>query len=66
MIELIGHKTGEQRYDDMAHEFMKISMTAYSITALFGGTLAFALFLLYPQLMNLPESHVIFNIIIYY
>jgi len=22
---------GEQRYDDMAHEFMKISMTAYSI-----------------------------------
>ncbi|OAD21861.1 Cytochrome bd ubiquinol oxidase, subunit I, partial [Candidatus Thiomargarita nelsonii] len=51
VIELIGHKTGDQRYDDMAHEFMKISMTAYSITALFGGTLAFALFLLYPQLM---------------
>jgi cytochrome d ubiquinol oxidase subunit I len=51
VIELIGHKTQDARYDDMAHEFMKISMTAYSITALFGGTLALALFLLYPQFM---------------
>ncbi len=51
VIEWIGVKTGDERYDDMAHEFMKISMTAYSITALFGGTLAFALFLLYPQFM---------------
>jgi len=40
VIEWIGVKTGDQRYDDMAHEFMKVSMTAYSLTALFGGTLA--------------------------
>lgn len=52
VIEWIGFRTGDQRYDDMAHEFMKISMTAYSITALFGGTLAFALFLLYPHFMG--------------
>ncbi len=52
VIEWLGVKTGDARYDDMAHEFMKISMTAYSITALFGGTLAFALFLLYPQFMG--------------
>ena len=52
VIEWIGFKSGDDRYDDMAHEFMKISMTAYSITALFGGTLAFALFLLYPQFMG--------------
>lgn len=51
VIELVGVSTGDQRYDDMAHEFMKISITAYSITALFGGTLALALFLLYPDLM---------------
>lgn len=51
VIELIGVKTGDDRYDDMAHEFMKISMTAYSITALFGGSLALALFLLYPDFM---------------
>ena len=52
VIEWIGVKTGDERYDDMAHEFMKVSMTAYSLTALFGGTLAFALFMLYPDFMT--------------
>jgi len=52
VIELIGFRTGDDRYDDMAHEFMKVSLTAYAITALFGGTLALALFLLYPQFMG--------------
>jgi len=52
VIEWIGVKMGDQRYDNMAHEFMKVSMTAYSLTALFGGTLAFALFLLYPTFMG--------------
>ena len=51
-IELVGVRSGDQRYDSMAYEFMKISLTAYSITALFGGTLALALFLLYPDLMG--------------
>jgi len=52
VIEFIGFKSGDARYDDMAHEFMKISLTAYAITALFGGSLALALFLLYPGIMN--------------
>jgi len=52
VIEIIGFRTGDDRYDDMAHEFMKVSLTAYAITALFGGTLALALFLLYPHLMS--------------
>lgn len=51
VIEWIGQVTRDPRYDDMAHEFMKISMTAYSITALLGGALSFALFLLYPGFM---------------
>ena len=51
VIEIIGFKTADDRYDDMAHEFMKVSLTAYAITALFGGTLALSLFLLYPDLM---------------
>ncbi len=51
VIEFLGVKTGDVRYDDMAHEFMKISITAYSITALFGGSLSLALFLLYPDFM---------------
>ncbi len=52
VIEWVGMRTGDDRYDDMAHEFMKITMTAYSITALLGGFLAFSLFLLYPHVMN--------------
>jgi len=52
VIELIGFKTRDDRYDDMAHEFMKVSLTAYAITALFGGTLALSLMLLYPQFMS--------------
>lgn len=52
VIELIGFKTKDDRYDDMAHEFMKISLTAYAITALFGGTLALSLFLLYSDFMG--------------
>ncbi len=51
VIEWIGQTTHDRRYDDMAHEFMKISLTAYSITALLGGTLSFVLFLLYPGFM---------------
>ena len=51
-IELTGVLMKDDRYDDMAHEFMKISMSAYSLTALAGGALTIALFLLYPHLMG--------------
>jgi len=50
--ELMGKITRDNRYDNMAHEFMKISMAAYSFTALVGGALALALFLFYPPLMG--------------
>jgi cytochrome bd-type quinol oxidase subunit 1 len=52
MIELVGVFTGDGRYDDMAHEFMKISLTGFSITAIFGGSLTLALFMLYPDFMG--------------
>ncbi|HHH38361.1 MAG TPA: hypothetical protein ENK50_02135, partial [Sedimenticola sp.] len=52
VIELTGVVTGDERYDDMAHEFMKISLVGFSITAIIGGTLALALFLLYPDFMG--------------
>ncbi|MCP3672092.1 MAG: cytochrome ubiquinol oxidase subunit I [Gammaproteobacteria bacterium] len=51
VIELMGVKTGDERYDAMAYEFMKISLTGFSITAIFGGSLALALFVLYPDFM---------------
>jgi cytochrome bd-type quinol oxidase subunit 1 len=52
VIELTGLITKDERYDDMAHEFMKISLVGFSITAIIGGTLALALFLLYPDFMG--------------
>jgi len=51
-IEFTGTVTKDDRYDAMAHEFMKISMAAYSFTALVGGGLTIAVFLFYPTLMG--------------
>jgi cytochrome bd-type quinol oxidase subunit 1 len=52
IIEAIGMKTRDQRYDNMAHEFIKVSLTAYSLTAILGGLLAFSLILFYPQVFT--------------
>ncbi len=52
IIELVGVFRRDDRYDRMAHEFMKISMAAYSFTALTGGGLTLALFLFYPVVMD--------------
>ena len=51
IIEAIGMWTRDQRYDEMAYEFIKVSIVAYSLTAILGGLLAFSLFIFYPHLM---------------
>ena len=43
-------RTRDKRYDDMAYEFIKVSITAYSLTAILGGLLLFSLILFYPHL----------------
>lgn len=52
MIEAIGMATRDKRYDNMAYEFIKVSITAYSLTAILGGLLCFSLILFYPHLFN--------------
>ncbi len=52
VIEAIGMRTRDKRYDDMAYEFIKVSITAYSITAILGGLLLFSLIVLYPHLFS--------------
>lgn len=52
IIEAAGMATRDQRYDSMAYEFIKVTITAYSLTALLGGLLAFSLVLFYPQLFG--------------
>ena len=52
IIEYIGVKTGDERYDALAHEFTKLLSTAFSFTATLGALLLFLLVLLYPRFMG--------------
>ncbi|MDH5678629.1 MAG: cytochrome ubiquinol oxidase subunit I [Nitrospinota bacterium] len=56
VIELIGVLSGDKRYDHMAHEFMKVSMTGFSLAASFGGLLSFLLVVFYPDFMEYMTS----------
>ncbi len=51
IIEYIGFRTGDKRYDQLAHEFTKLLSTSFSFTAALGTMLAFMLYFLYPKLM---------------
>lgn len=52
IIEAIGMATRDERYDQLAYEFIKVSITAYSLTAILGGLLLFFLVIFYPQLFQ--------------
>jgi cytochrome bd-type quinol oxidase subunit 1 len=52
ITEYIGYRTGEKRYDKLAHDFTKLLAASFSTTAAFGGLLAFSLFALYPSFMS--------------
>jgi cytochrome bd-type quinol oxidase subunit 1 len=52
ITEYIGYRTGEKRYDKLAHDFTKLLAASFSTTASFGGLLAFSLFALYPTFMS--------------
>jgi cytochrome d ubiquinol oxidase subunit I len=52
IIEAIGYKTGDRRYDRLAYEFTKLLSTSFSLTATFGAFLTFMLIALYPKFTN--------------
>ena len=56
IIEAIGMKTRDKRFDDMAYEFIKVSITAYSLTAILGGLTLFGLLLFYPHVVGYLSS----------
>ena len=56
VIELIGLLSKDVRYDHMAHEFMKVSMTGFSLAASFGGLLAIMLIIFFPDFMKYMTS----------
>ena len=52
IVEAIGYKTGDQRYDRLAYEFTKLLSVSFSLTATFGAFLTFMLIILYPKFTN--------------
>jgi len=52
VVEVVGMRTGEKRFDDLAREFTKLILVASSTTAAFGAVLTFLLFMLYPNYMG--------------
>ncbi|MDH3973682.1 MAG: cytochrome ubiquinol oxidase subunit I [Deltaproteobacteria bacterium] len=56
IIESIGMATKDKKFDDMAYEFIKVSLTAYSITAILGGLTAFGLLVFYPDFFKYLSS----------
>ena len=52
IIEIVGWRSGDKKFDKLAHEFTSLLSVAYATTAAFGGLLAFALFTLYPTFMK--------------
>jgi cytochrome d ubiquinol oxidase subunit I len=56
IVEAIGYKTGDRRYDRLAHEFTKLLSVSFSLTATFGAALTFMLIILYPKFTNYMMS----------
>jgi len=52
IIEIVGWKNDDAKFDKLAYEFTSLLSVAYATTAAFGGLLAFALFTLYPTFMG--------------
>lgn len=52
IIEYIGYRTKDPRYDELAHEFTKLLSVSFSLTATFGAGLTFMLIILYPKFTN--------------
>ena len=56
IIEFIGYKTKDKRYDHLAYEFTKLLSVSFSLTATFGAALTFMLIILYPKFTNYMMS----------
>ncbi len=52
ILEAVGMYTGEKRYDEVAYEFLRVSITAYSMTAITGGALLLSLLVFYPAVVG--------------
>ena len=56
IIEIIGWRTRDARYDWLSHELVKLTFAAFSTTALLGALLLFLLIGYYPKFWNYMTS----------
>jgi cytochrome d ubiquinol oxidase subunit I len=56
IIEIIGWRTGDARYDWLSHEFVKLTFAAFSTTALLGALLLFLFVGYYPKFWTFMSS----------
>jgi cytochrome d ubiquinol oxidase subunit I len=56
IIEIIGWRTGEDRYDWLSHELVKLTFAAFSTTALLGALLLFLFVGYYPKFWTYMTS----------
>ncbi len=56
IIEIIGWRTRDERYDWLAHEFVKLTFAAFSTTALLGALLLFLFVGYYPRFWSYMTS----------
>lgn len=56
VIEIMGVKTGEARYDKLAHEFTDLIVAVFATTALLGIFFLFSLLVFYPELMRVMAA----------
>ncbi len=52
VIEIMGIKSGEARYDKLAHEFTDLIVAVFATTATLGIFFLFSLLVFYPELMD--------------
>src|SRR5262245_13057671 len=56
IIEIVGWRTRSERYDWLAHEFVKLTFAAFSATALLGALLLFLFIGYYPKFWTYMTS----------
>ena len=56
IIEIIGWRTGDAKYDWLSHEFVKLTFAAFSTTALLGALLLFLFVGYYPKFWTYMTS----------
>lgn len=65
VVEWIGVRTKDLRYDRLAREFTKLLLVAFSTTAAFGGVFLFLLTALYPRFFNYLAGIFLPTIVLY-